>query len=91
MDTDRHRIDVEEDRVACDAKGGTDDHDQEAFVVLVGDDVSHGVDNGTPDIDGDDEILGLLCRLVESVLQDDWQESAEAVKDGDDGDLTNTV
>lgn len=60
-------------------------------MVFVRDPGTDGVDDGSPDVRGDDEILSLLGRIVEAVLDDQRQKGAETVEDGDDGDLTDSV
>lgn len=45
--------------------------------MLVGEIGAYGVDDRTPEIDGDDEVLCLDCGVVEAVLDDNRKECAE--------------
>lgn len=50
-----------------------------------------GIHDGAPDVNGDNEVLCLERGEVEAVFQDDGEEGAEAVEDGDDADLDAAV
>lgn len=60
-------------------------------MVPVRDDGPDGIDNSTPDVGRDDKVLSLFGRVMESVLDDKRQECTETVKNGDDGNLADTV
>lgn len=64
--------------VSCNPERSDDDARQEARFVLVGQDGADPVDDGAPNINRDDEVLGLNGRVFESVLDDDREKSSEA-------------
>lgn len=49
----------EEEYVAEYAEGGGEDKREEARLVAVGETGAGGIDEGAPEVDGDDEVLGL--------------------------------
>jgi len=64
--------------ITCNAEGGADHEGKKAGAVLVGQDRTDSVHDGSPDVGGDDEILGLDGGVVEAVFDNDGKKCAKA-------------
>lgn len=62
----------EEDGVAGDAEGRGEDEGEEAGLVAVGEVGAQGVDEGAPEVYGDDEVLGLHRKSELHLPLVDW-------------------